>query len=71
MAKVWNADLPITEVDEVGRTFTAFSDDPNIIIMVSPWLVDSITVTWHLADGADMPVTEQSVILFKSKVAGS
>jgi hypothetical protein len=71
VAKSWNVDAAITEVDEVARTFTATVTDPNLIIMGFPWLVDTITVTMHLAEDAPMPVTLSDVLLVRTKVAGS
>jgi hypothetical protein len=61
----------VTVVDDVAATFTAEVTDPNLIIMGSPWLVDRITVTMHLADEAPMPVVEGDVLLVRTKVAGS
>lgn len=71
MSKVWNADIPVTEVDDVALTFTAEITDPNIIIMTAPWLVDRITITYHLQEDAEMPVIEGSTLLLRTKVAGS
>lgn len=71
MAKAWNADLPITGVDEDARTFTAEVADPNLILMQQPWIVDRITITYHLAD--DTPATVQigDVLKLVTRVAGS
>jgi hypothetical protein len=71
MAKSWNADIPVTDVDPVAQTFTATISDPNEIIMSAPYLADSITVTVHMQDGAPMPVEVGAVLLVRTKVAGS
>jgi hypothetical protein len=71
MAKSWNVDIPVTEVDVAAQTFTAVINDPNAIIMSSPWLADAVSVTVHMQDGAPMPVEVGSVLLVRTKVSGS
>lgn len=71
MAKAWNADLPITAVDEDARTFTAEVTDANLILMQQPWIVDRITVTYHLADDTPTTVQAGDVLKLVSRVAGS
>lgn len=51
MAKVWNADLPLTAIDEAARTFTAeVTGDIWAVVQAPPNLVDGITVTFHVPE---------------------
>lgn len=77
MAKAWNADIPVTDVDPAARTFTAEVTDPMLILMQSPWLADRITVVVHIPDvdgdgnPVPMPAAEGDVLLLRAKIAGS
>lgn len=58
----WNADLPVTSVDEEAGAFTVFVDDPMLILMGPGNLAASITLTIAMQPDNPVPVVVGSLI---------
>lgn len=76
MSRAWNVDAPVA-TEATARTFTADVTDPDLILMQAPYLVDRITITFHVPDTdaegnpVAMPAVDGETLLIRTKIAGS